>query len=127
MNDEGNPKKIGFNTSVREMENFLHPEAINECYLDNNISISLPSFSVTDDVPLITAKIVYETQTGNDWNFIDADPVKNAEKQKKKISHAKHQLNNLAVAKMTEERLRSTNGFDEIKSWLQQIQQFIDN
>jgi putative ATP-dependent endonuclease of the OLD family len=127
LNAEGNPKKIGFNTSVREMENYLHPAAINECYLANNIAISVPNFTSTDDVPLITAKLVYEANSVNDWNHIDIDPIKNDKKQKKKISQAKHQLNNLAVEKMTIERLRSTNGFDEIKSWLQQIKYFIDN
>ena len=121
INSEGNPKRIGFNTTCLEMENFLHHDAINEAYNEMGHTILISPFGPFDDVPLLVAKKVYETTSGNDWNNIDK------EKQKSKISRAKSILNNQAINKMDENRLRISGGFDEIKLWLVQINQFIQN
>jgi putative ATP-dependent endonuclease of the OLD family len=125
INAEQNSKKIGFNTTCNEIENFLHHDAINEAYKDDGLSISISPFGPFDDVPLLVAKTVYETTTGNDWNKID--PLKIKEKQKSKISRAKHFLNNQAILKMNADRLKESGGFDEIKTWLIQINAYIQN
>lgn len=125
INAEQNSKKIGFNTTCNEIENFLHHDAINEAYKDDGLSISISPFGHFDDVPLLVAKTVYETTTGNDWNKID--PLKIKEKQKSKISRAKHFLNNQAILKMNADRLKESGGFDEIKTWLIQINAYIQN
>lgn len=126
INAEGNPNKMGFNTIRPEMENFLHHEAINECYADYNITINLTEILDTDDVPLKTARTVYEVDDNNDWDNIDVDAAKNLEKQKSKISRAKHHLNNLAISKMTIERLNERNGYQELKTWLDKIKEYVE-
>lgn len=125
LNAEGNDKKIGYNTTKLELENYLHHEAINECYHDLNITVNLTEITDTDDVPEQVAMAVHSATSASDWNSINPDPVKNEEKQKKKISKAKRQLNTNAVNKMTIDRLTERGGYDEIKVWLDKIGEFI--
>jgi hypothetical protein len=125
LNAEGSNKKIGYNTTKLELENYLHHEAINECYQDLNITINLTEITDTDDVPEKVAIAVHSATSTSDWNSINPDPVKNEEKQKKKISKAKRQLNTNAVNKMTIDRLTERGGYDEIKVWLDKISEFI--
>ena len=103
----------------------MHHEAINECYQDLNITINLTEITDTDDVPEKVAIAVHNATSASDWNSINPDPLKNEEKQKKKISKAKRQLNTNAVNKMTIARLTERGGYDEIKVWLDKIGEFI--
>lgn len=125
LNAEGNLNKVGFNTKKPELENYLHHEAINECYKSQNIEINLTEIRDIDDVPEKVAIAVHNA-SGGDWNSINPDPIKNEEKQKKKISRVKRQLNMTAVEKMTIDRLRNRGGYDEIKSWLDTISEFVN-
>lgn len=79
----------------------------------------------TEDVPERVA-IAVHSASGGDWTSINPDPVKNLEKQKKKISRVKRQLNMAAIEKMNIARLRSRGGYDEIRSWLDKINEYID-
>lgn len=126
LNEEGIDTKIGFNTSKVELENYLHHEAIIECYQDLNINITLTDITDDEDVPMKVAMAVHQETSETDWNAINPDPVKTEEKQKKKISKAKRQLNNLAIKKMTVERLTERGGFYEIKTWLDTIKAFVE-
>lgn len=126
LNAEGVHTKIGFNTTKTELENYLHHEAIVECYQDLNINITLTEIIDNEDVPEKVAIAVHQETSDTDWNTINPDPVKTEEKQKKKISKAKRQLNNLAIEKMTVERLKERGGFEEIKSWLDTIKAFAE-
>ncbi|MEH1008238.1 ATP-binding protein [Winogradskyella sp. ECml5-4] len=126
LNAEGIETKIGFNTIKTELENYLHHQAINECYQDLNININITEVLDDEDVPEKVAIAVHQATSDTDWNAINPDPVKTEEKQKKKISKAKRQLNNLAIEKMTVERLTERGGFDEIKSWLDSIKAFVE-
>ncbi len=126
LNSEGVDTKIGFNTIKIELENYLHHEAINECYQDLNININLTEILDDEDVPEKVAMAVHLETSDTDWNAINPDPVKTEEKQKKKISKAKRQLNNLTIEKMTVERLTERGGFDEIKNWLDTIKAFVE-
>ena len=85
---------------------------------DLNIIINLTEITDADDVPEKVAMAVHSATSKTDWNSINPDPIKNEEKQKKKISKAKRQLNTNAVNKMTFARLRERGGYDEIKGWL---------
>lgn len=123
---EGIDTKIGFNTIKTELENYLHHQAINECYQDLNININITEVLDDEDVPEKVAMAVHQETSDTDWNAINPDPIKTEEKQKKKISKAKRQLNNLAIEKMTVERLTERDGFDEIKSWLDSIKAFVE-
>jgi len=121
LNAEGNDGKIGYNTSKLELENFLHHEAVNECYDELNINITLAEIEDTEDVPEKVAKAVHSATSETEWNSINPDPTKTAEKQKKKVSKAKKLLNTKAIEKMSIERLRERNGYEEIKTWLDKI------
>lgn len=125
LNAEANPNKIGYNTLKPELENYLHHEAINECYQDYNIVTNIAEILDTDDVSTKVA-IAVHSASGGDWDNINPDAVKNLEKQGKKISRAKKLLNTIAIEKMTIERLHNRGGFDEIKSWLDTINEFIN-
>jgi hypothetical protein len=109
-----------------ELENYLHHEAVIECYQDLNINITLTEITDDEDVPLKVAMAVHQETSENDWAYINPDHIKTEEKQKKKISKAKRQLNNLAIEKMTIERLTERGGFDEIKGWLDTIKAFVE-
>lgn len=126
LNAEGIDTKVGFNTIKVELENYLHHEAVIECYQDLNINITLTDITDDEDVPLKVAMAVHQETSKTDWASINPDPLKTEEKQKKKISKAKRQLNNLAIEKMTIERLTARGGFDEIKGWLDMIKAFVE-
>ena len=126
LNDENNEAKIGFNTVKVELENYLHHQAIIECYQDLNINLNLTAITDTEDVPTKVAMAVHQETSLTNWSEINPDPVKTEEKQKKKISKAKRQLNNLAIEKMTVERLKERGGFDEVKVWLDTIKAFVE-
>ena len=121
LNAEGNASKIGYNTSKLELENFLHHEAINECYHELNIEITLPEIEDSEDIPEKVAKAVHSATSETEWDSINPNLTKTAEKQKKKISKAKKILNTKAIEKMTIERLQERNGYEEIKRWLDKI------
>ena len=122
LNSEGNHRKMGYTTIKSEMENYLHHEAICDCYASLGITLSISSVSDNDDIPLIVAKAVHETSNG-DWDNINPDPIKNNKKQKSKISRAKTNLNGIAVERMTVSRLRQRNGYNEIRGWLEKIRE----
>lgn len=126
MNSEGDDSKFGFNTTRPEMENFLHHEAIIECYRENGHEIILNEIQDGDDVPLLTAKAVHQATSDSEWDAMHIDPIKRTEKQKSKISKAKHQLNNLAVKKMNIERLEERNALEELKTWFFKINEFLN-
>lgn len=125
LNAENNPKKFGFNTAKIELENYLHHEAINECYQDLFININLTEILDNEDVPEKVAIAVHAVTSGTPWNAINPDPLKTEEKQRKKISNAKRNLNTLAIEKMTADRIIQRGGYDEIKSWLDKINEMI--
>ncbi len=124
LNAERNPSKKGFNTIKLELENYLHHEAIIECYADERIEINLSEILDLDDVPQKVAKAVHTSQSTSEWDSMHPDPLRTEEKQKKKISKVKKMLNKGAIEKMTVERLRERGGYDEIKNWLDAIKQF---
>lgn len=126
LNAEGVDTKIGFNTVKSELENYLHQDAIIECYQDLEINIALTPINDNEDVPSKVAMTIHENTSITPWDAINSDPVKTEEKQKRKISKAKRILNNQAIEKMTIERLIERGGYDEIKGWLVTIKGFID-
>lgn len=115
INEEANPNKIAFNTTKRELENYLHHEAIKEAYLEaGRLRISLDTLEDDLDVPMIIAEQVY-IASGGDWTL-------NTDENKKKLAGDKKKLlNTLAVEKMTIERIRERGGYEEICTWLNTI------
>lgn len=100
-------------TAKRELENYLHPEAISE-----GMSGILVTFSNTCDVPLIVAKAVHAVSSSDKpWSDIENDPKELADK----VSRAKKRLNRDAAAKMSIDRFAESDSSGEIFSWLTKI------
>lgn len=107
-------------TSKREMENYLHPDAIVEAYRQNGLNITLPAaFADFDDVPTIVAQAVHSASSGVPWQDLSE------EKRVEKVKRVKRQLNAVAPRKMTVDRLRQTDPNNEIRGWLNRISELV--
>ena len=93
---------IGFLTAKREMENYLHIDAISEA-LHPVIGVNF-TFALSDDCDVETE---IKTQLSGQGKI-----------QRRSI---KHWLNEDAASCMTIGRLKERNGYDEIKSWFTEI------
>jgi predicted ATPase len=100
-------------TAKRELENYLHPDAIAEGM--NGITVT---FTDTCDVPLIVAKSIHESSDSKKvWADILLDPKELADK----VNRAKKRLNRDAAAKMTSDRLGQSDSTGEVSGWLKKI------
>jgi energy-coupling factor transporter ATP-binding protein EcfA2 len=101
-------------TGKREMENYLHFEAINEAYARVcNIALGLAAnFAEFDDVPVRIAEMVH-TASGSPtaWAALDE------ETRGKKVSKAKRNLNEHASSSMTKARLDQVDPDGHVASW----------
>jgi energy-coupling factor transporter ATP-binding protein EcfA2 len=93
---------IGFLTAKREMENYLHIDAISEA-LHPVIGVNF-TFALSDDCDVETE---IKTQLSGQGKI-----------QRRSI---KHWLNEDAASRMTIGRLKERNGYDEIKGWFTEI------
>lgn len=97
-------------TSKREIENYLHSEAIYEAC---GITVNFGDF---DDVSALVAEQLHCCDSAaKPWNQV------NLEDKKKKTSNAKKRLNRDCAAKMTRERLSERDPSGEVESWLRAI------
>ena len=108
-------------TGKREMENYLHHEAIVEAYAENGVHIELDALGEFADVPMTVAEVVHAASGGNDWADL-TNP-----KRVEKIKRAKRQLNGVAVQKMTADRLSASDPDGEVRGWLNAISQMIED
>ena len=100
-------------TKQREIENYIHPEAIRECYPDYS-GIGDGS----EDVPELLAKAIHDISESNaTWEVMKADQ----EKAGRKISNAKRKLCNEIAARMTPDLLSRIDHEGEVRSWLKRI------
>ena len=107
-------------TAKREMENYLHQDAIYEAYAQNGINIALAGpFDDFDDVPLLLAQAVHAASGGAHWNTLTDD------RRADKIKKAKRQLNGAILQKMSIQRLAQSDPNDELRTWLSDIKQMI--
>lgn len=98
-------------TQKREIENYLHPEAIKSVYPSVDIH-----FGDFDDVPTLVAKTAHDTGNPNvKWDDLSSNA------KKRKDSQAKKWLNKEAVEAMTVELLDEQDPAGDVKSWLQKI------
>jgi hypothetical protein len=102
-------------TGKREMENYLHPDAI---------KAARPEVAITvgdqDDVPALAAAAVLKASgSSNDWASLKA------EDRKKKETRAKAWLNTQAVSKMTPDLLTAQDAGDEVRTWLREMAEMI--
>ncbi len=99
-------------TTHRELENYIHPDAVAEAYAEQSVELSGLAYDFDDDAAAVVAEFVYKV-SGKDWGSLDDD------KKKKKISLAKKKMTSEAVlTKLTFERVqeRDTNG--DLERWL---------
>ena len=101
------------NTSKKEMENYLHVEAIKKAYGSINIHLDLnENLMAFDDVPEIIARKVHDaSDSGKIWDELDE------KKKEKKISNAKKNLNGIASTFMTKALLDENDPDGDLLSW----------
>ena len=101
-----------FITNKKEMENYIHFDAINE-----EFELQLAeNFQPFDDIPLLVAKAVHDASESTvRWEELEE------KKKRNKESKAKKRLNRGAVSKMTIERLQQIDTEGEVLNWLEEI------
>lgn len=101
-------------TGRKEIENYLHHEAINESY-NRLCSVNLgltASFAAFDDVPAKVAEMVHAASgSSTAWAALDE------ETKGKKISKAKRNLNEHAASLMTKARLDQVDPDGHVIGW----------
>ncbi len=105
-------------TGKKEMENYLHFDAINEAYVQqSNIELGLTAnFGNFDDVPTKIAELIHNASgSQNAWAELKADV------RDKKISKAKRNLNHVAAPLMTKARIDQADPDAHILGWFQQM------
>jgi putative ATP-dependent endonuclease of the OLD family len=107
-------------TDKRELENYIHKDAIIQTYDKNGLHITIPNnFSDFDDVPLEVARIIHTTTGQKTWNELKED-VKD-----EKIKNAKRTLNNWATQYMTKKMLDEIDTKGEVINWFERIRQLL--
>lgn len=107
-------------TQKRELENYLHHEAIQEAYAQNGMAITLAGpFADFDDVPQLVAQALNAAHGQTPWEELGE------KKQKKKESSAKRVLNDQGASLMTSERLSAVDPNDEVRGWFREIASLI--
>lgn len=103
-------------TQKRELENYLHHEAVQEAYGQNGMAITLRApFGEFEDVPRLIAQTLHDGQGQSAWAELSE------EKQRRKESSAKRVLNEQAASLMTAERLTAVDPHDEVRGWFRSI------
>jgi hypothetical protein len=100
-------------TQKKELENYLHKDAIIAAYQNCNININIGNnFSDFDDVPLEVAKLVHSASgSPNPWGSLSPERIK------KKESNAKHILNSFATTYMTKTMLDEVDPDGHLLGW----------
>jgi hypothetical protein len=108
--DEVNKRTDGskaFLTNKREMENYIHTDAINQIL---GVRIQHDDWA---DIPTTIARLTHEKgEESKPWEEV------NDKKRKDKESKVKKRLNNDVIKKMTLEQLREIDTDREIEGWL---------
>jgi hypothetical protein len=100
-----------FCTTKKEMENYLHPDAI------KSIAPSFPdTIADFDDVPCVLAQTLHTADTNAPpWNTVTDD------NKKEKIRRAKRRLNQECVDNMTVALIAQSDPNSEIAGWLKAV------
>lgn len=104
-------------TTKKEMENYLHKDAIMAAYQQFNITITISNnFEDFDDVPLEVAKLVHSVSgSSKRWEDLLPDRIE------EKMSNAKRTLNSIATTHMTKNMLDEIDSDENILSWFNDI------
>ncbi len=100
----------------RELENYLHPEAITEAIARTTPNFVMPAFSETDSVPELAASTIHALSAGScPWSELDPDV------RGRKISSVKRRLNEEVPSKMNYERLLEIDTNGDLTAWLREV------
>jgi hypothetical protein len=104
-------------TLKREIENYLHKDAIVAAYAEVGISVSLTSnFDDFDDVPREIAQLVHESsESPNSWDELTED------QKSEKEAKAKRRLCSRAASHMTRELLDEMDGDGDLLEWFRDM------
>ncbi|WIE72312.1 ATP-binding protein [Curtobacterium sp. MCJR17_020] len=103
-------------TGKRELENYLHVDAIRLA----RPGYEFANFGEWDSVPAVCAQALYEAEdNGIAWADLEKD------KRKSKANSAKSWLNMDAVGHMTAEMLNEIDGPGDLRGWLRRITQIV--
>ncbi|MDH5507303.1 MAG: ATP-binding protein [Anaerolineae bacterium] len=117
INDFNDREKCcALSTSKREIENYLHPDAIK--LVKPNVDIQFDDY---DDVPKLVAKEIHNADNNsNNWDTLSEEKIR------KKVSKVKYWLNRDAVANMTLEMLNQRDPNGEVIGWLKQLAKLME-
>lgn len=117
INSKGNCK--AFETSYREMENYITPTLLNKLECFDECGIEIDDWK-TFNVPEAVAKYShFKSESQNKW-----DELTDA-KKKKKISSAKSKINSQMSKLITKDCLIEYGVYEEIESWFKAIKSFL--
>ena len=105
------PSCTAYSTTKKELENYLHPDAI------KTIAPTFPNaIADFDDVPMLLAETLHTADANAPaWNTVTE------ETKKEKASRAKRRLNQECVDAMTVARLAQSDPTGEITTWLKAV------
>lgn len=105
-------------TAYKEMENYLHKDAIIQAYSSYNIQFAIPqNYNPFDDVPVEVAKLVHQASgSPTPWEQLDDD------KKNEKESKAKKVLNNVVASHMTKQMVDEMDPDGDLIQWFQDMQ-----
>lgn len=104
-------------TSKKEIENYIHPLAIQRVRPD--IVIKHSDF---DDIPALVAQTIH-TSSESQYSWVELSE----DKKEKKISSAKNWLNSEASNAMTPEMLNEIDQSGDVRSWMAVIKKLINS
>ncbi|WP_294291336.1 ATP-binding protein [uncultured Sphingomonas sp.] len=102
---------VAFTTGRREMENYIHHEAVCAAYAQTGIALTLTAFQPFDDVPEIVSRAV-SASTGGNWEALSE------ERRGDNCRKAKRRLNGDVLNYMTLDRIKASDTAGETRSWL---------
>jgi len=112
---------IALFTGKREIENYIHKDAIVQAYNRNGLQIAIAhNFNDFDDVPLEVAKIVHTATSPNAWDELKDD------KKEEKEQNAKRTVSNWATQFMSKALLNEIDPNNDVIGWLNQIKSLIE-
>jgi len=116
------PNCVARSTAKKEMENYLHRQAVVAAYSQFGINLAIAAnFGDFDDVPVEVAKLVHQhAATGNTWDELTDETRSN------KVSNAKKILNAVAPKYMTRQLLLEIDPAGDLLSWLSEIRRSLN-
>lgn len=117
----GRPSCRARSTLKREMENYLHKDAIIAAYLEQNIPLPLTAnFGPFDDVPQAIARLVHEASDSQiAWDQLPK------ERQEEKEKRAKQMLCSRAARNMTRTLLNEVDPDGDVLQWFTDIRELL--